>query len=771
MRQSRDGILNADDRVIEGLLTAQTGSALNDLCAAAVSVRDAGRRGTRVATFSPKVFLPVTRLCRDSCGYCTFVRSPSSTHASYLSVDAAIATAAAGAAAGATEALLTLGDAPETVHPAARAELNGLGFETTIDYVASMAAAVREATGLLPHTNLGLVDDAQAAKLRRVAVSQGVMLETSAPALPAHAGCVTKTPSARLAALASLGRARVPTTTGLLVGVGESVGDRLAGVLAIARANAVGGAHVAECIIQPFRPKPGTAMAGAPPASTDAVRWAIAVARLVLGAGVAVQSPPNLAASPSDWRAALAAGACDFGGISPVTADHVNPEAGWPALDALAEAAAAEGLVLAPRLPIYPRHIQELTTWVDTANGPASLAAAVRRGVDGCGLARGSGWRPGGGRGSRWLPPAEAVTALPAALPPQTLEVTPVATDTLPASAPTHAPRWRVSVDVRGALPGASVPRRRRSLAATLTATAAGTHRLTLAEATAALSARGDDAAAVVEAADAARRTATGNIATFVVNQNINYTNVCSYGCTFCAFSVVAPGGGAAALRAEHGAATESPYLLSFDEIGATAAAAVAAGATEVCLQGGIHPSFTGVTYVSIVRAVKAAAPGVHVHAFSPLEIAHGASTLGLPIPTFLARLKDAGLGSLPGTAAEVLRPGPRRVLCPDKLGGGAWLRVIGAAHAVGLPTTSTLMFGAADGPTDWAVHLAALRGLQDRTRGLTEFVPLPFVADAAPGLATGSLRSGPTLREAVAVHAVARLFFVGCIDNVQVSM
>ena len=720
----------------------------------------------------PKVFLPVTRLCRDSCGYCTFVRAPSASRAAFLFIDAAIATAAAGAAAGATEALLTLGDAPETVHPGARAELDGLGFDTTIDYVAAMAAAVREATGLLPHTNVGLVDDAQAAKLRRVAVSQGLMLETAATDLPAHAGCMTKTPSARLAALAALGRARVPTTTGLLVGIGETVGDRLAGLLAIARTNAIGGGHIAECIIQPFRPKPGTAMAGAPPASTDDVRWAIAVARLVLGASVAVQSPPNLSSSPSDWRAALAAGACDFGGISPVTVDHVNPEAGWPALDALAEAAAAEGLVLAPRLPVYPKHIRELNNWVDTEGGPASLAAAVRRGVDGDGLARGSGWRPGGGSGSRWLPPAEPGAAAPtAALPPQPLGDTPAATHTLPASAPTHAPRWRVAVDARGVLPGAPAPRRARSLAATLAATAAGTHRLTLAEATAALSARGDDAAAVVEAADVARKTAVGNFVSFVVNRNINYANVCSYGCTFCAFSAVAPGGGVAALRAEHGAATENPYLLSFDEIGDTAASAVAAGATEVCLQGGIHPSFTGDTYVSIVRAVTAAAPGAHVHAFSPLEITHGAATLGLPIPTFLARLKDAGLGSLPGTAAEVLRPGPRRVLCQGKLSGRAWLNVISAAHAIGLPTTSTLMFGAADGPPDWALHLAALRGLQDRTHGVTEFVPLPFVAEAAPGLATGCLRAGPTLREAIAVHAVSRLFLVGCIDNIQVRV
>lgn len=279
VRQSRDGILSADDRVIEGLLTAQTGAALDDLCSAAVSVRDAGRPGTRLAAFSPKVFLPVTRLCRDSCGYCTFVRAPSASRAAFLFIDAAIATAAAGAAAGATEALLTLGDAPETVHPGARAELDGLGFDTTIDYVAAMAAAVREATGLLPHTNVGLVDDAQAAKLRRVAVSQGLMLETAATDLPAHAGCMTKTPSARLAALAALGRARVPTTTGLLVGIGETVGDRLAGLLAIARTNAIGGGHIAECIIQPFRPKPGTAMAGAPPASTTTCggrsRWRV----------------------------------------------------------------------------------------------------------------------------------------------------------------------------------------------------------------------------------------------------------------------------------------------------------------------------------------------------------------------------------------------------------------------------------------------------------------------------------------------------------------
>ena len=856
--------------------------------------------GTRLATFSPKAFLPLTRLCRDDCGYCTFVRSaPDPGRSSFMSLDAAVSLAAAAADAGCTEVLLTCGDAPETVHPVAADELAGLGHASTAAYAAAVAAAVTRATGLLVHSNVGLVSPAQAALLRQVTVSQGLMLETFAVAAAAGPGsphdpasCPDKAPPARLASLAALAAARVPTTSGLLLGLGESRAETLAALLALRRLNQAsafpgggkGRGFLQELIIQPFTPKAGTRMGGVRPPAVGDLLWAVSAARLVMGPGVAIQAPPNLAAlleatgggsgaggggitaasaAAAGAAALLKAGACDFGGISPITADHISPDAPWPPLAALADAAAAAGLTLAPRLPVYPPFFMGDAgeAWLDGSAGPASPRAALLRAADSTGLARGGAWRPGGGGGG-WeeegrlgggrvvLPGGEPAPPPPSPPPPSpstgnsgrrvSVAQRPGREGVggpLPASAPHTRPRWGVALGETGLLlgtgasdrspPGPAVsPAISRTLGRLLDADwprAAGPDphtgappawgprgpphpaSLTRAEAASLLSARGPDLEAVLAAADALRARTLGGgagataTASFVVNRNINYTNLCTRSCDFCAFSAATgapPGrrsgeeghgsppppfpsasGGAPATAA----AAEAPYFHSPAAIAAASAEAWAAGATEVCMQGGIHPAFEAegvAAYERLVAAAKAGAPSIHVHALSPLEVWTAAGGDPGAVPAVLARLAGAGLGSLPGTAAEVLSHRVRARLFPG--GAGAkkkkvtarqWLRVMRDAHALGLRSTSTLMFGSAnDGPAEWAAHLAALRALQGRTGGFTEFVPLPFVPDLAPGFAAGRLRSGPTRRDCLAVTAVARLFFLGSIDHVQAS-
>jgi FO synthase len=663
-----------------------------------------------VVTYSRKVFIPLTELCRDVCHYCTYAKTPRRLKGAYLAPDEVLAIARAGQAAGCHEALFTLGDKPELRYRAAREALDRLGYASTVDYLRAMAALVLRETGLLPHLNPGVLTPADYAALRPVAPSFGLMLESASPRLAArggpHFGSPDKTPAVRLAALADAGAARVPTTTGLLIGIGETRAERIDALLQLRDLHRAHG-HLQELIIQNFVPKPGTRLAAAPAPEFAELLWTVAMARLVFGGAMSIQVPPNLNAGR--LTELLAAGINDWGGVSPVTPDHVNPESPWPHVDRLAADSAAAGFVLTPRLTVYPRYVADRDTWLDPG-----LVAPVLRLADASGLARTDGWAAGGGAAAERLRPAAAAAA------PATLR-----------------PRLAALLD-----------RARRG------------DDLGEDEIVALFAARGPAVAAIAAAADDRRRELCGDTVTYVVNRNINYTNLCAYQCTFCAFS---KGKTDEDLRG-------APYVLDLAEIGRRTEEAGRRGATEVCLQGGIHPAFTGDTYLDVLRTVKEAAPGIHVHAFSPLEVSQGARTLGLDVATFLGRLKAAGLGTLPGTAAEILCDDVRRLICPDKVTTAEWLDVIGTAHRLGLRTTSTIMFGHLETPRHWARHLLALRGLQAATGGLTEFVPLPFVHMEAPMYRRGRARPGPTWREVVLMHAVARLVLGARVPNIQAS-
>jgi FO synthase len=663
---------------------------LEDLCAEARALRDEGHG--RLVTYSPKVFIPLTKLCRDVCHYCTFAHPPRRGERAYLSIDEVLEIAQAGAAAGCREALFTLGDKPELRYRAARDELAALGCETTLEYLGRAAAAVLDETGLLPHLNPGVLTREDLRALRPVSASMGAMLETTSELLSArggpHFGSPDKLPSARLATISAAGAERVPFTTGILVGIGETRPERIDSLRAI-RELADRYGHVQEVIVQNFRAKPGTRMADAPEPALEELLWTIAVARIVLGARAHVQAPPNL--SYDDFPRLLEAGIDDWGGVSPVTVDHVNPEAPWPDVERLRTATESRGLELAPRLPVYPEWISG--NWVDP-----NVLPAVLRASDALGLAREDRWAPGEDVGVPFVP-----------------------RDALP-------------VDTRDELGEDDLVRLFR--------------------------ARGRERDRVFAAADALRREVCGDEVTYVVTRNIQYTNVCYFRCGFCAFS---KGKLAANLRG-------APYLVPHDEIVRRCEEAWERGATEVCLQGGIHPAFTGEYYLSVVRAIKDAVPGLHVHAFSALEVWQGAATVGLPLDGYLAELRDAGLGSLPGTAAEILDDEVRREICPDKVTTDQWLRVHDSAHRAGLRSNVTMMFGHVESPRSWARHLLRARAQQLRSGGFTEFVPLPFVHMEAPMWLRGRARSGPTFGETLLVHAVARLALHPVITNIQVS-
>ncbi len=665
----------------------------------------------RAMTFSKKVFIPLTKLCRDVCHYCTFAQPPRRSGPAYMSLDEVLGLAEAGRKAGCKEALFTLGDKPELRYAAARRALAALGCETTFDYLERCAEAVLQKTGLLPHLNAGVMGAAQAARLRRVSVSQGLMLETLSERLcekgRPHYGSPDKAPDVRLETLRAAGWARIPMTTGLLIGIGESRAERIEALLAIGALHAEFD-HIQEVIIQNFRAKPGTRMAGAPEPGLDDHIWTIAIARILLPPEISVQAPPNLRAG--EVEPLIRAGINDWGGISPVTIDHVNPEAPWPQIDALAAACEASGRSLTERLAIYPRYMTSSPSWIDDRVVPHVLALQ-----DLFGLARQDAWMSGSAEHR----------------PPRTL---------LP-----RRPRRALhdGGPVHGALEKADCGQT-----------------LTEEEIVALFAARGEDYHAICAYADRLRRKRNGDAVSFVVNRNINYTNICTYGCRFCAFS---KGRLSAGLR-------DAPYDLPLDEIAERTREAAARGATEVCLQGGIAPNYSGHSYLGILRAVKRAVPRIHVHAFSPLEIWHGARSLGLPLAGFLAMLKDEGLGSLPGTAAEILDDEVRATLCPDKIDTQQWLDVMRAAHRVGLPSTATIMFGHIDHPRHWARHLLRLRALQAETGGFTEFVPLPFVGMEAPIFLKGAARPSPTFREAVLMHAVARIVLGPLIPNIQTS-
>jgi len=677
---------------------------LAELMRDAAAVRDAGH-GDRV-TFSPKVFVPLTMLCRDRCGYCTFAKPPARLVSPFLTIDEVLSVARAGAAAGCHEVLFTLGEAPEDRYPVAGDWLAAHGHETTIDYLAAACGAVLDETGLLPHANAGALTQPDLERLRAVSPSQGMMIETLAARLGEpggpHHGAPDKTPARRLATLEAAGRARIPFTTGILVGIGETRAERLDALVAIRDTHARHG-HVQEVIVQNFLPKAGTTMHRAPPCPPDELVWTVAAARLILGPSVHLQAPPNLS-DPAELARLVAAGIDDWGGVSPVTPDHVNPERPWPALDRLRAATEAAGKVLAPRLTIYPEYVADPDRWLDE-----NLRTRVLVRSDSEGLARDDRWAAGG-------------------------DIAP------PVVLPTPA---RAGGPVGEVLDGVG----------------AG-EEVDVDEIVTLLQARGPEVARVAEVADQLRRDAVGDTVTFVRNRNINYTNVCTFKCRFCAFSK-----GPLSLNLRG-----NPYLLEREEMQRRVVEAVECGATEVCLQGGIHPDFDGSYYLEVARAVKEVAPDIHVHGFTALEVTEGARRLGMPLRDYLVEAKAAGLSTLPGTAAEILDDEVRAVICPDKVTTDEWLEAHRTAHSVGLRSNITIMFGTVERPVHVARHLVRTRALQRETGGFTEFVPLPFVHMATPIFLQGRARTGPTFREVVLMHAVGRIAYRGWVDKVQVS-
>ncbi|MGO9197779.1 MAG: 5-amino-6-(D-ribitylamino)uracil--L-tyrosine 4-hydroxyphenyl transferase CofH [Acidimicrobiales bacterium] len=689
---------------------------LGDLLALASAARDAVA-GTRV-TYSPKVFIPLTMLCRDRCAYCTFAKPPARLGAPFLELEEVVAIAEAGRIAGCHEALFTLGERPELRYPGAQAWLEAHGFESTVAYLEEACRATIEHTGLLPHSNAGALSEDELARLRPVTVSQGMMLESLNPTLDCHRSSPDKTPARRLATLEAAGRLQVPFTTGILIGIGESRQDRLTALRAIADSHERHG-HVQEVIVQNFLPKHGTAMHREAPCPEEEHLWSIAVARLILQPEIHLQAPPNLT---DDFGVLLEAGIDDWGGVSPVTLDHVNPERAWPALDRLAEVTESRGHVLAPRLAIHPEWAARPERFLDVA-----MAFPVLDHSDAERLARDSRWVSGGDE------------------PPPML----LAADSRGGATPTQ--------DHARARAGARV--HRGPVADVLGAVAAG-EVLGEDEIVALFSARGSEVRAVAETADELRREAVGDVVTFVANRNINYTNVCTFKCRFCAFSK-----GPLSLNLRG-----APYLLDLDEITRRVAEAELEGATEVCLQGGIHPDFDGQYYLDVLSAVRAASQQIHIHGFTALEVHEGARRLGEDLATYLGRLRDAGLKTLPGTAAEILDDPVREILCPDKIRTDRWLEVHRTAHAVGLRSNVTIMFGAVEQPRSWARHILRTRALQEETGGFTEFVPLPFVHMATPLYLQRRARRGPTFREAILMHAVGRIAYRGAIENVQAS-
>jgi len=683
---------------------------VSELMRLASEARDVGHGN--VITYSRKIFLPLTHLCRDVCHYCTFAKTPRHLEQAYMSVDQVLELCHQGARLGCQEALFTLGEKPELRYRAAREALETLGYQTTLEYVAAVAEAVLKETGLLPHINAGCMSPDEIAQLRTVSASMGIMLESASPRLGEkgmpHYGSPDKVPAVRLATIEDAGKAAVPFTSGILIGIGETRTERIESLLALRKLHDSYG-HLQEIIIQNFRAKPETLMAGAQEPDLAELLWTIAVARLIFGPHMSIQAPPNL--SPGVLAKLVDAGINDWGGVSPLTPDFVNPEAPWPHLDKLARETAVAGKFLDQRLTIYPQYLLQSGRWLDPGVQPAALKLS-----DASGFAKRDNWHAGE---SKQVPAGEK----------QLAEVKP-AIDHVTAKIREIVEKCQQQQEVSEA------------------------------EITKLFSARGPDYSFVIQSADQLRQQVNGDVVSYVCNRNINYTNVCYFKCQFCAFSK----------GKAHDHLRGQPYDISAEEIARRCQEAWDRGATEVCMQGGIHPDYTGQTYIDILDTVRSAVPEIHIHAFSPLEVWQGAATLKLPLQQYLSKLRDAGLNTLPGTAAEILHDEVRAALCPDKLNTAQWLQVMEAAHNVGFKTTATVMYGHVDHPRHWAAHLAQIRALQRRTGGFTEFVPLPFVASEAPMYLKGQSRRGPSFREAVLMHGVARLVFHGLINNIQTS-
>jgi FO synthase len=727
---------------VESLLGAR-GPALDELLALAARLRDLGHGQT--ITYSPKVFVPLTMLCRDHCHYCTFAKPPARLHRPYLNPDEIVAIAEAGRRAGCKECLFTLGDKPEDRYAAAREWLDSYGYASTLDYVRAMSIRVIEETGLLPHLNPGVMTWEEMARLKHVSASMGMMLETSSERLSErgmpHFNSPDKAPAVRLRTIEDAGRLSIPFTTGILVGIGETLRERAESLLAIRSAQLRYG-HVQEVIVQNFVPKPGTGMRRSPPPAPDEYLAAIAAARVVLGAGMHLQAPPNL--SDDGYGRLLDAGIDDWGGVSPVTPDHVNPEKPWPQLEELAERTAERGYRLRARLTIYPEYASKPDPWI-----AGRMQEPVRRLMDDDGLARDGAAEPTSWQDPEvaWKPRAIALTFAKQAGAGLRDDAADVYGDfdqisvTDAWSVRDHRPPERLDADVRAVLAKAA-----DGSGAELTDDDA----LTLFET------EGPALESLCSVADDLRKDRVGEEVTYVVNRNINFTNVCYTGCRFCAF-------------AQREIDAES-YTLSLEEVADRAEEALAYGATEVCIQGGLHPSLPGDFYFRILEAIKRRTPEIHIHAFSPMEVLNGSTRLGISFEEFLTECRTLGLGTIPGTAAEILDDDVRWVLTKGKLPADTWETIVATAHRLGIRSSSTIMYGHVDAPPHWVAHIKRLGRIQRETGGFTEFVPLPFVHQNSPIYLAGKARPGPTLQDNRRMHAVARILLDGLIPNVQVS-
>ena len=720
--------MSLDTHTHDGDLRDLAKAPLTELLEIAASIRDKAH-GTRV-TYSPKVFIPLTMLCRDKCGYCTFAQPPARLESPYLEPEEVLAIARHGASQGCHEALFTLGERPELRYPIAQEWLAERGYDSTVDYLVAMCRLVRDETGLLPHANAGALFEDELAALREVSPSQGMMLESLNEDLLCHRGCPDKEPQRRLQTLSTAGALKIPFTTGLLIGIGESLDDRIEALCAIRDSHNEFG-HIQEVIIQNFLPKLGTAMHSSPPCPPDEYLHAIALARLILPSEIHLQAPPNLS---DEFGGLLLAGIDDWGGVSPVTADHVNPERPWPDLERLEEVTNAYGFNLAPRLTIHPEFALQPEEWLAEDN-----RFPVFDRSDAEGLGRDD---PGSQMPEKTMENRDAGSGA------DVLVADENSTQWYSGGA-NHSPTLLV--------PGRPMARGavKEVLDGVLSGQEVGAEQIvTLFEA------RGTEVAAVAEVANELRHATVGDNVTWVHNRNINYTNVCTFKCRFCGFSK-----GPLSLNLRG-----TPYMLTLEDIQERVIEAATLGATEVTLQGGIHPSFDGDYYIDVCKAIQDVVPDMHLHGFTALEVIEGAKRLNESLAEYLIRLKEAGLKSLPGTAAEVLDDEVRDILCPDKISTEEWLECHEAAHSVGLHSNITIMFGSIEQPKHWANHIVRTRDVQKRTQGFTEWVPLPFVHMASPIYLQRQARRGPTFRETLLMHSVGRIAFHGLIDNVQVS-